>query len=113
VPVPAAAWHTASAHGWDVVPVVIQDPVWEASFPDVSGAALPLGAAGGEDVRLVRLGRREVARRARANAERLRQTLEAQRDAGAEPILVESADPDSIEAAFARWADGRTRRAWR
>jgi uncharacterized protein (DUF58 family) len=113
VPVPAAAWHTASAHGWDVVPVVIQDPVWEASFPDVSGAALPLGAAGSEDVRLVRLGRREVSRRARANAERLRQTLAAQRDAGAEPILVESADPDSIEAAFTRWADGRTGRAWR
>ena len=67
----------------------------------------------GERIRLVRLGRRDVARRALANAERLRRTLEAQRNAGAEPILVEWADPDSIEAAFSRWADGRMGRAWR
>lgn len=112
VPVPAAAWHTASAHGWDVVPVVIQDPVWEASFPDVSGVALPLGAPGAQRTRLVRLGRREAARRARDNAERLRRTLETQRTAGAEPIVVESADPASIEAAFSRWADERAGRAW-
>jgi uncharacterized protein (DUF58 family) len=113
VPVSAEAWHTASAHGWDVVPVVIQDPVWEASFPDVSGAALPLGAAGAQRTRLVRLGRREAARRAHDNAERLRSTLETQRNAGAEPILVDSADPVSIEAVFSRWADERTGRAWR
>jgi len=87
--------------------------VWEASFPDVSGAALPLAAAGDERFRLVRLGRREVARRARDNAERLRRTLETQRAAGAEPILVESAEPGSIEAAFLRWADGRMGGAWR
>jgi len=113
VPVSAAAWHTASAHGWDVVPVVIQDPMWEASFPDVSGAALPLCDPGTEKVRLVRLGKREAARRARDNAERLRRTLETQRNAGAEPILVDSTDPASIEAAFFRWADERTGRAWR
>jgi uncharacterized protein (DUF58 family) len=38
--VPAApddVWLTAIANRWDLVPVVIQDPVWEQSFPDVSG----------------------------------------------------------------------------
>ena len=30
------------AAGWDVVPVVVQDPVWERSFPDVGGVTLPL-----------------------------------------------------------------------
>ena len=23
--------------GWDLVPVVIQDPIWEESFPDLAG----------------------------------------------------------------------------
>jgi len=113
VPVPAAAWHAASAHGWDVVPVVVQDPVWESSFPEVSGAGLPLAAPGAERVRIVRLGRRGAARRARENADRLRRTLETQRSAGAEPILVDSSDPAAIEAAFSLWADARMGRAWR
>lgn len=113
VPVSATAWHVASARGWDVVPVVIQDPLWESGFPDVSGVALPLADPGSDRVRLVRLGRRRAARRARENAERLRQTLETQRSAGAEPILVDSDDRASIEAAFSAWADERMGRAWR
>ena len=28
-------WLTAVEHLWDIVPVVIQDPVWEQSFPEV------------------------------------------------------------------------------
>jgi uncharacterized protein (DUF58 family) len=35
-------WLTAVEHMWDIVPVVIQDPVWEQSFPDVSGIVVPL-----------------------------------------------------------------------
>ena len=34
-------WLTAVEHLWDVIPVVIQDPIWEQSFPDVSGIAVP------------------------------------------------------------------------
>ena len=37
-----ARMREALAAGWDVVPVVVQDPVWERSFPDVSGVTLPL-----------------------------------------------------------------------
>ena len=35
-------WLTALEHGWDVVPVVIQDPTWEQSFPDISGIVVSL-----------------------------------------------------------------------
>ena len=35
-------WLTAFEHRWDVVPIVIQDPTWEQSFPDVSGIVVPL-----------------------------------------------------------------------
>ena len=33
----------AVGHGWDVIPVLIQDPVWERSFPAVGGVAVPVG----------------------------------------------------------------------
>src|SRR5262249_51036880 len=35
VPPPHDVWLDAAARGWDVVPVIVQDPVWEQSFPDV------------------------------------------------------------------------------
>ena len=37
----AEAWLDAIGHGWDVVPVVIQDPTWEQSFPDVGSVVVP------------------------------------------------------------------------
>ena len=36
----------AVAHGWDVVPVIIQDPRWEQSFPRAAGMALPVARRG-------------------------------------------------------------------
>ena len=60
-------WLDAAAHGWDVVPVVIQDPVWEQSFPDVAGAALPVADPATAALELVRLSRARGARAARAN----------------------------------------------
>src|SRR6266536_29842 len=35
-------WISELERRWDVVPVVIQDPVWERSFPDVGGVVVPL-----------------------------------------------------------------------
>ena len=35
-------WPTAVEHLWDIVPVVIQDPVWEQSFPEVHPIVAPL-----------------------------------------------------------------------
>jgi uncharacterized protein (DUF58 family) len=36
------AWIAAIERRWDIVPVVIQDPVWERSFPDVGGVVAPV-----------------------------------------------------------------------
>ena len=35
-------WLKLRALRWDVTPVVIQDPTWEQSFPDVGGVLLPV-----------------------------------------------------------------------
>jgi hypothetical protein len=40
-------WQVLSVLGWDVVPVIVQDPRWEQCFPDVSGLALPLAQPDG------------------------------------------------------------------
>ena len=34
-------WQRALEHRWELVPVVIQDPVWERTFPDVGGITIP------------------------------------------------------------------------
>src|SRR5712691_7409570 len=39
-PPPLEAWLAAAGHHWELVPVVIQDPVWEQSFPQAAGVLL-------------------------------------------------------------------------
>ena len=34
-------WNEALELPWDVVPVIVQDPVWEQSFPAVGGVGVP------------------------------------------------------------------------
>ena len=69
-------WLTAVEHLWDVVPVVIQDPVWEQSFPDVSGIVVPLRDPRSGRVTHVRLTRKEAAARKRTHEERLTALLD-------------------------------------
>ena len=85
----------------ELVPVVIQDPVWEQSFPDVSGAVLPL------DVGAVGLTAREVAERRAANEHRLRELIRLLRSLDAEPVRVSSHEWRDVVLAFLTWADQR------
>src|SRR4029450_3157505 len=39
-PPPLETWVRALEHRWDVVPVVLQAPLWERSFPPVGGFVL-------------------------------------------------------------------------
>jgi uncharacterized protein (DUF58 family) len=112
IPVPPAdLWLTAGEHRWDVVPVVIQDPTWEQSFPDVSGLVLPLRDPATGRVSNVRLSRGEVESRREANEERLRTLLESFRAADVDPVIVSSSDPSEVLAEFLVWSDlRRTRR---
>lgn len=105
-PPPRAAWARAVELRWDIVPVVVQDPVWEQSFPDVDGVVVPLGEVGGR-VRLVRLRREETRERRLANEERLRTLLADFRTLGIEPIVVSQSDPEAIFQSLLGWADER------
>ncbi len=104
-------WLTATELRWDVVPVVIQDPTWEQSFPDVSGLVVPLRESATGRVSPVRLGRAEVEARRAANEERTHALLETFRTIDIDPVCISSSKPSDVLAEFLVWSDlRRTRR---
>jgi uncharacterized protein (DUF58 family) len=112
-PPPASAWVDAGAHRWDVVPVVIQDPVWEQSFPEVGSVVVPVADPAGGRVRPVLLSRREARARRAANEERLGRRLDEFATLGFDPVVVGTDDPDEIDEIFLRWAALREAARWR
>ena len=106
-PPPRDSWLEAVERGWDVIPVVIQDPTWERSFPDVSGIAVPFADVSARDAGRARLSRREVAERRAENEERHRRLLHDFEQLGVDPILLEVSDGPAVHAAFLDWAERR------
>jgi uncharacterized protein (DUF58 family) len=101
---PKETWQAAEDHPWDVVPVVIQDPIWEQSFPDVSGIVVPLRDPETGKVRPVRLSASEAAERKAANEERLRGLMTTFSSVDLDPILLSSNDPEQILSEFLVWS---------
>jgi len=111
VPPDMDAWQRALEHQWELVPVVLQDPVWESSFPDVGGITIPYVQAGsGRVVPVYMTG---------AESTRIREEHETRRDSlvrdfrslGIEPVHAHSHDHAGLLSSFLRWAD--LRQMWR
>jgi uncharacterized protein (DUF58 family) len=111
-PPPPESWLDGLAHGWDVVPVVIQDPLWEQSFPDAPGVALPLADPRSGRIELVRLRRGQVAERRASNEARLRNLIAELQGFGLEPVVLGTSDPVEVDRAFVAWAEERRRSRW-
>ena len=105
-PPPAGLWRMAAELGWDVVPVIVQDPRWEQSFPDVGGLLLPFSTPAGAALP-VRLTRREAAELRRGNEQRLRTLLDGFAKLAVDPVLLSSHEPVEILAAFLHWHERR------
>ena len=108
-------WIDALERRWDVVPVVIQDPVWEQSFPDVAGVVVPLSDPRSGRLQPVRLTAAEVEERREANEQRLAGLIARLRDFEIEPVIVSSDQPLEILYSFLEWSDWRKaarRRTW-
>jgi uncharacterized protein (DUF58 family) len=112
LPAPSTeTWLLAAEHRWDIVPIVIQDPTWEQSFPEISGIVVPLRDPSTGHVTPVRLRRKEALRRKADNEERASELLAAFRYLDLDPVPISSSDPAAILTAFLEWADlRRTRR---
>ena len=107
---PRALWLTAIERRWDLVPVVIQDPTWEQSFPDVEGIVLPLRDPRTGTLTSARLRRREVQARRDANRERLKSLLSDFRSLDIDPLLVSSYEHSDVLAEFLTWVEIRRSR---
>jgi uncharacterized protein (DUF58 family) len=106
-PPPDRVWLDALEHRWDVVPVVIQDPVWEQSFPDVAGVVVALADPDTGRVVHVRLRRREAEERRAANEERLSRLLARFDALDLQPVLVSSSAADAMLETFLSWTEWR------
>jgi uncharacterized protein (DUF58 family) len=100
-------WRRAAERRWDIVPVVVQDPTWEQSFPDVSGIVVPFIDPASSRVRPALLSPAEVEERRRANEQRLTAILDGFRRLDMEPVVLTSADVSQTLNAFLAWADRR------
>jgi uncharacterized protein (DUF58 family) len=105
--VPAGTWSGMRSAYWDVVPVVVQDPLWEQSFPDVPGLLIPFAPADGSETELVRLTAAEVSTLRHENEDRLARLLRRFRGAGFDPLVLGTSSPTEIDTAFLRWAERR------
>jgi uncharacterized protein (DUF58 family) len=104
---PGEAWQRVLERNWDVVPVVIQDPTWEQSFPEASGINIPLVDPRSGHVTEVRLSKREVLERRLRNEQRLGELHDGFRDLGVDPMLISSSDRDTVLSVFLTWAEQR------
>jgi uncharacterized protein (DUF58 family) len=108
-------WTRSVERRWDVVPVLVQDPVWEASFPDIGRVVLPVADPETGKVSAVRVSRRDARRRREANEARHEAILSWFRTFGLDPVVVRSSDAADVLAAFLSWAEQRQwerSRAW-
>lgn len=107
VPPDPAVWRRALEHRWELVPVVIQDPVWEQGFPPVGGITVPYADPATGRVVPIYLTEQEADERRLAHDERLAELTRFFRSFGGEPVIVGSHEPGDVLAAFLRWADLR------
>jgi uncharacterized protein (DUF58 family) len=100
-------WVAAKENRWDVVPVVIQDPTWEQSFPDVSGIEVPLRNPRSGLGAPIWLTSREAAAQREANEERYHRLAQDFSELDLDPVFVSCDDRDEILGSFLEWADAR------
>jgi hypothetical protein len=101
------AWTRSIERRWDIVPVLVQCPTWEASFPACGGVTIPVADPDTGAVRPVRISRREAAARRRLNEERHERTLALFRTFGLDPVILSSSGPGEVLSAFLSWSEQR------
>ena len=107
VPPDLEVWQRALEHRWELVPVIIQDPVWERTFPDVGGISVPFAEPNSGVVAPVYLTRKEAAALKHSHELRWHNLIRDFRSLGIESVAVHTHDLGEMLGAFLRWADLR------
>jgi Protein of unknown function DUF58 len=100
-------WHEALERRFEIVPVIVQDPTWEQTFPDVSGVVVPYLAPNGTGPSLVSLTAREARELKTANETRWNALLHGLTALDMDPVVVGSHASRDVVSAFLGWADQR------
>ena len=100
-------WLDALERRYELVPVIVQDPIWEQSFPDVSGVVVPFAAPDGSDTSLVAVTAREARELREQNESRWEELLYGLRALDMDPVIVDSHEPRDVVSSFLSWADQR------
>jgi hypothetical protein len=87
--------------------VIIQDPLWEQSFPQIDGVLLSLDDARGTAPRRVRLGADEVAAQRAENESRLKEIREHFIRLDLDPVVVSADEEDAVHATLLEWTHAR------
>jgi uncharacterized protein (DUF58 family) len=106
-PVPGRVWMGLRGLGWDVVPLVVQDSVWEQSFPRIGNVVVPFVAPGSTRICDVWISRRRATELRAANERRLEETIARFRRLGFDPVLIGTSDPNDIAGLLHGWAARR------
>lgn len=105
--VPVSAWLTAAAHRWEVIPVIVQDPVWERSFPRVRSLVLPFVDPDDGATLDVHVTAKEARALGARNEQRHAELVSELTALGIEPVEIGSSEDDAIDHAFIEWAARR------
>jgi uncharacterized protein (DUF58 family) len=100
-------WLDVLERRFEIVPVIVQDPIWEQSFPDVSGVVVPFVDAETGRIQLTALKAGEAAARREANEERLHELVRGFHALAMDPVLVSSHEHRDVVFSFLSWADQR------
>jgi uncharacterized protein (DUF58 family) len=100
-------WLDALERRFEIVPVIVQDPIWEQSFPDVSGVAVPFVGADGSEPVLAAITAREARELRVRNERRFGELLYGLQALDMDPVVVGSHEQRDVISAFLGWADQR------
>jgi uncharacterized protein (DUF58 family) len=100
-------WLDALERRFEIVPVIVQDPIWEQSFPDVSGVVVPYVSPDGESISLASLTRREAQQAREFNERRWGELLHGLRALDMDPVVIDSHETRDVVSSFLGWADQR------
>jgi uncharacterized protein (DUF58 family) len=106
-PPPLRTWLRARARQWDLVPVIIQDPVWEQSFPAIGDTLLPVADPTTGRTTSIQLTATDVQRLRVEHAARLESLIRLFHSLDFDPVVLGTSQEREIDLAFLSWANRR------
>jgi Protein of unknown function DUF58 len=100
-------WLRAVERRWDLVPVVLQDPTWERSFPEIGGTTVPVTEPQTGRTTFLRLTKREADRQRCRNEERWERLQRFFASLDLDPVQLTTSNPGEILNAFTSWSEQR------